>query len=40
VFDEGLNSWLAPFVMAAINTRIVHRSHALQGPALGREFLL
>jgi short subunit dehydrogenase-like uncharacterized protein len=37
-FDQGLNSWLAPFVMAAINTRIVHRSHALQGHPWGREF--
>jgi len=37
-FDEGLDSWLAPFVMAAINTRIVHRSHALQGRPWGDEF--
>jgi short subunit dehydrogenase-like uncharacterized protein len=37
-FDEGLNSWLAPFVMAAINTRIVHRSHALQGRPWGDGF--
>ena len=37
-FDEGLNSWLAPFVMAAINTRIVHRSHALQGHPWGEKF--
>jgi short subunit dehydrogenase-like uncharacterized protein len=39
VFDQGLNSWLAPFVMAAINTRIVHRSHALQGRPWGENFL-
>lgn len=37
-FDQGLESWLAPFVMAAINTRIVHRSHALQGRPWGDEF--
>jgi len=39
VFDEHLNSWLAPFIMAAINTRIVHRSHALQGRPWGDEFI-
>ena len=33
-FDPDFDAWLAPFVMAAINTRIVHRSHSLQaGPA-------
>ena len=37
-FDDSLNSWLAPFVMAAINTRIVHRSHALQGRPWGEDF--
>jgi len=37
-FDEGLDSWLAPFVMAAINTRIVLRSHALQGQPWGEDF--
>lgn len=38
VFDEDLNAWLSPFVMAAINTRIVHRSHALQGRPWGDDF--
>lgn len=28
-FDHDFNSWVAPFVMAVINTRIVHRSNAL-----------
>jgi short subunit dehydrogenase-like uncharacterized protein len=28
-FDNDFNSWVAPFVMAVINTRIVHRSNAL-----------
>jgi short subunit dehydrogenase-like uncharacterized protein len=37
-FDESLGSWTAPFVMAAINTRVVHRSHALQGRPWGEEF--
>ena len=37
-FDEGLDSWLAPFVMAAINTRIVHRANALQDFAYGKGF--
>jgi len=37
-FDDDLNAWLAPFVMAAINTRIVHRSHALQGRPWGEDF--
>lgn len=37
-YDAGMNSWLAPFVMAAINTRIVHRSHALLGLPYGKDF--
>ncbi|TVQ42911.1 MAG: saccharopine dehydrogenase [Wenzhouxiangella sp.] len=37
-YDDGLDSWLSPFVMAAINTRIVHRSHALQGHPWGSDF--
>jgi short subunit dehydrogenase-like uncharacterized protein len=35
--DEELG-WLAPFVMAGINTRVVRRSNALQGHAYGRRF--
>lgn len=38
-YDEEAKSWLAPFVMAGINTRIVHRSNALAGGAYGAEFL-
>ena len=30
--------WLAPFVMASINTRVVRRSNALQDWAYGRRF--
>ena len=38
-FDESLGSWAAPFVMAAINTRNVHRSNALLGHAYGCDFV-
>lgn len=38
VFDEDAQSWLAPFVMAGINTKVVHRSNALQNHAWGKEF--
>ncbi len=37
-WDEDVNSWTAPFVMAAINTRVVRRSNALMDYAYGREF--
>ena len=37
-YDEHAKSWLAPFMMAAINTRIVHRSNALSGKAYGEQF--
>ncbi|HSQ69214.1 MAG TPA: saccharopine dehydrogenase NADP-binding domain-containing protein [Steroidobacteraceae bacterium] len=37
-FDTDFQSWVAPFVMAAINTRIVHRSNALSKHAYGRKF--
>jgi len=37
-YDGELGSWLAPFVMAAINTRVVHRSNALAGSAYGVDF--
>ncbi len=35
---EDLGVWVAPFVMAAINTRVVRRSNALQEWAYGRRF--
>lgn len=38
-YDEDFQAWAAPFVMAAINTRIVHRSNALSGNAYGKDFL-
>lgn len=36
--DPELGLWLAPFVMASINTRAVRRSNALQDWAYGRRF--
>lgn len=37
-FDADFESWAAPFVMAAINERVVHRSNALSGQAYGARF--
>lgn len=37
-YSEVLNSWQAPFIMAAINTRNVHRSNYLSGFAYGKDF--
>jgi short subunit dehydrogenase-like uncharacterized protein len=36
--DEQLGQWVAPFVMAPANTRVVRRSNALQDWAYGRRF--
>jgi short subunit dehydrogenase-like uncharacterized protein len=38
-YDPVAGAWLAPFVMAAINTRVVHRTNALSKSAYGRGFL-
>lgn len=38
-FDADYKRWIAPFVMAAINTRIVHRSNALLNARYGKNFL-
>ena len=38
VFDGAANSWAGPFVMAAINTKNVHRTNFLRGHAYGRDF--
>lgn len=38
-YDEEYGSWIAPFIMAAINTRVVHRSNALSGNAYTTDFL-
>ncbi len=37
-YDSEHKHWLAPFVMASINTRIVHRSNQLLGYEYGRDF--
>ncbi|MGB5811892.1 MAG: saccharopine dehydrogenase NADP-binding domain-containing protein [Polyangiales bacterium] len=37
-FDKDFDMWTGPFVMAAINTRIVRRSHALLGMPWGEQF--
>lgn len=39
LFDQDLQSWTAPFVMANINTRNVHRSNMLLGFPYGKEFV-
>ena len=39
VFEQDLQSWTAPFVMATINTRNVHRSNMLMDFAYGRDFV-
>ena len=38
-FDANAMSWTGPFVMAAINTKNVHRTNALRGHAYGRDFV-
>jgi short subunit dehydrogenase-like uncharacterized protein len=38
-YDPDFDSWLAPFVMATINTKVVHRSNALSNYGYGRDFL-
>jgi short subunit dehydrogenase-like uncharacterized protein len=38
-FDPDAKSWVFPFIMAAINTKIVQRSHALSSYAYGTDFL-
>jgi short subunit dehydrogenase-like uncharacterized protein len=37
-FDADFGAWTAPFVMSAINTRVVQRSHALLGRPWGEGF--
>jgi short subunit dehydrogenase-like uncharacterized protein len=37
-FDRDFGAWIAPFVMSAVNTRIVHRTNALSGQAYGADF--
>jgi short subunit dehydrogenase-like uncharacterized protein len=37
-FDADFGAWVAPFVMSAINTRVVHRTNALSQQAYGADF--
>ncbi len=37
-YDSDFEGWLAPFIMASINTRVVHRSNALSNYAYGEAF--
>ncbi|HWK36639.1 saccharopine dehydrogenase family protein [Sphingomonas sp.] len=37
-YDEAVGAWVAPFVMAAINTKNVHRTNALLNHAYGEDF--
>ena len=39
LLEDDLQSWAAPFMMALINTRNVHRSNMLMGFPYGREFV-
>lgn len=38
-YDDDYKSWVAPFIMAAINARVVHRSNALSHNSYGADFL-
>lgn len=38
-FDPDFDAWVAPFIMSAINSRIVQRSHALAGRPWGEGFV-
>ena len=37
-YDDVVKSWLAPFVMATINTKNIHRSNLLMGQQYGADF--
>jgi short subunit dehydrogenase-like uncharacterized protein len=37
-YDSDFEAWLAPFIMAGINTRVVHRSSALLNYPYGEDF--
>ena len=36
--DDATGGWAGPFVMATVNTRVVHRSHGLRGRPWGPDF--
>lgn len=37
-YDDASGGWIAPFIMAGINTRVVHRSNALSNVSYGADF--
>lgn len=37
-YDDTAGAWIAPFIMASANTRVVQRSNALSGQAYGANF--
>lgn len=37
-YDKDFGEWMAPFVMGAVDTKVVRRSNALQDYGYGREF--
>ena len=39
IYEEDLQSWAAPFMMALINTRNLHRANMLMGFPYGKEFV-
>ncbi|MEP5568015.1 MAG: saccharopine dehydrogenase NADP-binding domain-containing protein [Halioglobus sp.] len=39
IFEDDLGSWSAPFVMATINTKNIHRSNFLLGHSYGEDFI-
>ncbi len=39
LFDDATGSWAAPFVMAVINTKNVHRTNLLRGFPYGQDFV-
>lgn len=39
LYDDVIESWVAPFIMAPINTRNVHRSNLLSDNAYGKDFV-
>lgn len=39
IFEDDLGSWSAPFVMATINTKNIHRSNFLLGHSYGEDFV-
>jgi short subunit dehydrogenase-like uncharacterized protein len=39
LYDDVLKSWVAPFMMATINTKNIHRSNMLQNHCYGEDFV-